>query len=40
MFEEIASSAVEMLVLLFWIMIAFIMVSAALWMRANKKIKH
>jgi len=37
MFEEIASDAVQMLVLLFWIMLAFIIISGALWMRASKK---
>jgi heme/copper-type cytochrome/quinol oxidase subunit 4 len=37
MFEEIASDAVQMLILLFWVMIAFIIISGALWVRLNKK---
>jgi hypothetical protein len=37
MFEEIASDAVQMLILLFWIAIAFIIISGAFLMRFNKK---
>jgi hypothetical protein len=37
MFEEIVSDAVQMLILLFWVTIAFIIASGALWMRFNKK---
>jgi hypothetical protein len=37
MFEEIAFDAVKMLILLFWVAMAFIIVSGALWMRSNKK---
>ncbi len=35
MFEEIASEAVQMLILLFWISIAFIIIWGALWTRAQ-----
>jgi len=37
MFEEIASDAVKMLILLFWVTIAFIIISSAFWMHFNKK---
>jgi hypothetical protein len=37
MFEEIASDAVQMLILLFWVMLAFIIIGGAFWMRFNKK---
>jgi len=37
MFEEIVSDAVQMLILLFWVIIAFIIISGAFWMRFNKK---
>jgi hypothetical protein len=37
MFEEIAFDAVKMLMLLFWVAIAFVIISGALWMRSNKK---
>jgi hypothetical protein len=37
MFEEIAFDAVKMLILLFWVSIAFIIISGALWMRSHKK---
>jgi hypothetical protein len=40
MFENIALGAVQMLVLLFWITLAFIMIYGALWVRAQKKAKH
>jgi len=37
MFEEIASSAVKMLILFFWTTIAFIIIWVALWLKAHKK---
>jgi hypothetical protein len=37
MFEEIASHAVHMLILLFWVTIVFIIISGVFWMRSNKK---
>jgi len=37
MFEEIALDAVKMLILLFWVSIAFVIISGAFWMRSNKK---
>ena len=37
MFEEIVSDAVRMLILLFWVMLAFIIICGAFWMRENKK---
>lgn len=37
MFEEIAFGAVKMLILLFWVAIAFVIISGAFWMRSNKK---
>ena len=37
MFEQIASDAVKMLILLFWVTIAFIIISGAFWIRFNKK---
>jgi hypothetical protein len=37
MFEEIVSDAVQMLILLFWVTIAFIIISGVFWMRFNKK---
>jgi hypothetical protein len=36
MFEEIASDAVKMLMFLFFVTLAFIMLSGALWLRASK----
>jgi hypothetical protein len=37
MFDNIASDAARMLVVLFWILLASIIVSGALWMRSYKK---
>jgi len=37
MFEKIALNAAEMLVMLFWVVILFILVYGALWMRALKR---
>ena len=37
MFEEIASGAVQMLILLFWITLAFIIIWGALWARGVSK---
>jgi hypothetical protein len=37
MFEEIAFDAVKMLILLFWVSIAFVIISGAFWVRYNKK---
>jgi len=39
MFEKIAFGAVETLMLLFWIILAFIIIWGALWIRAYKKAK-
>lgn len=36
MFEEIAADAVKMLMFLFFVTLAFIIVSGALWLRASK----
>jgi heme/copper-type cytochrome/quinol oxidase subunit 4 len=36
MFEEIAADAVKMLMFLFFVTLAFIVVSGALWLRASK----
>jgi len=37
MFEEIVSDAVRMLILLFWITLAFIIIWGALWAREVSK---
>ncbi len=37
MFEEIVTDAVRMLILLFWMALAFIIIFGALWMRGTKK---
>jgi len=37
MFEEIAADAVWMLILLFWVTLAFIVIWGALWMRVYRK---
>jgi len=37
MFDKIVSDAVQMLILLFWITLAFIIISGALWARAYRK---
>lgn len=37
MLQEITLDAVQMLVLLFWGMLAFIIIWGALWMRSTKK---
>jgi len=39
MFNEIVSDAVQMLILLFWVTIAFIIIWGALWMRVYKKLE-
>jgi len=37
MFEEIVSDAVQMLMLLFWVMLAFIIIWGAVWVRVIRK---
>ena len=37
MFEEIEVAAAKMLVLFFWVTIASVMISGALWVRAYRK---
>jgi len=37
MFEKIAFGAVETLILLFWVILAFIIIWGALWVHAYKK---
>jgi heme/copper-type cytochrome/quinol oxidase subunit 4 len=37
MFEEIASDAVQMLILLFWTILAMLIISGALWVYSSKK---
>jgi len=37
MLQEITLDAVQMLILLFWGMLAFIIIWGALWMRSTKK---
>ena len=39
MFEEIASDAVKMLLILFWITATFIIIWGTLWIHAYKKSK-
>ena len=39
MFEEIASNAVQTLIFIFWITLAFVIIWGALWIRAQKKSK-
>jgi hypothetical protein len=38
MFEEIVSNAVQMLIVLLWVTMVFIIVSGAFWVRSNKKV--
>ena len=37
MFEEIVSDAVQMLILLFWVILTSIAICGAFWMLENKK---
>ncbi|MEM3703155.1 MAG: hypothetical protein QXX79_01840 [Candidatus Bathyarchaeia archaeon] len=37
MFEEMASDAVKMLMLFFWVTLAFTIISGALWLKASKR---
>lgn len=37
MFDKIVSDSVQMLIILFWTTLAFIIIWGALWTRANKK---
>jgi hypothetical protein len=37
MFENIATDAVQMLAVLFWIALAFVIIWGVLWMRSSKK---
>ncbi|MEM3700707.1 MAG: hypothetical protein QXL57_07585 [Candidatus Bathyarchaeia archaeon] len=39
MFEEMASSAVKMLIFLFWTTIAFAIIWGALWLKSYRKAK-
>jgi hypothetical protein len=39
MFEEMALDAVKMLILLFWIIIAFTIIWGALWLKSQKRVK-
>jgi len=38
MFENIVSEAAQMLVVLFWVLLAFIIIWGALWMRFYRKV--
>ena len=40
MFEQIISDAVQMLILIFWVTLVFIIIWGALWMHVYKKTKN